>query len=105
MAVLYFYLDANFESCTSIQAKIAKIDTIINTLLSNIALKSVNTANYVEYSIDTGQTVQRVEYRSPEQVQETIAAYEKQRQYYVNKLLGNKYRNIGGKNLNRGGFC
>ncbi len=103
MGVLYFSLNANFQTCTSIQDRIDKIDAIIDELLNNIALKSVSTANMVEYRIDTGQTVQQVTYSSSTQVTDTIRAYETMRQFYVNKLLGNKWKVIGDKNLKRRG--
>lgn len=100
MAVLYFSLNADFTTCTTIEAKIAKIDTIIDALLVT-ALTSVKTGNIIEYDIDTGQSRQRVQYSTAKSVTDALAAYEKMRQYYINKILGGTYRNIGSKNLNR----
>lgn len=91
-------MDANFESCTSIKQKIAKIDAIINQLL-NTALKSVATGNHLEYTIDTGQSVQKVTYRSPKEITETIKGYRSIRQMYVNDLTGNEFTQVDGKNL------
>lgn len=103
MPVIYLSLDANFESCNSIKAKIAKIDAIINELL-NTALKSVTTGNHLEYSIDTGQSIQKVTYRSPLEITKVIQAYREIRQQYVNEILGNEFQQVDGKNL-RGRFC
>lgn len=101
MAVEYFSLDANFESCTSIRAKIVKIDAIIDQLL-NTALKSVTTGNHLEYTIDTGQSVQKVTYRSPLEITAVIKGYRSIRQMYVNDLTGNEFTQVDGINLKRG---
>ena len=99
MAVLYFTLDADFESCTTTRAIIVKIDAIIAQLLTT-ALKSVTTGNIAEYRIDTGQTVQSVVYRSAKEVTDTILMYRKIRQAYVNDLLGGEFKTVDGRNLN-----
>jgi sulfur relay (sulfurtransferase) DsrF/TusC family protein len=103
MAILYYSLNANFESCTSIQAKIAKLDVLIDTLFTT-ATKATSTGNIASYKIDDGQSIQEVYYRDMEQVMKALKAYEQQRQFYVNKLLGNEYRQVSGKNLNRWGY-
>ena len=103
MAILYYKLDANFESCTSIEAKIAKIDAIIDSLYVAMA-KVAGTANRVSYKIDDGQTVQEVMYTSAKSIEGAINAFENQRQRQVNKLVGNVAQNIGSKNLNRRRF-
>ncbi len=100
MSVLYFSLDANFESCTSIQAKIAKLDVLIDSMFIT-ATKAINTGNHVSYKLDDGQSIQEVVYTSMKSVQAAIEAYEQLRQFYVNKLIGNEYQQIGSKNLNR----
>lgn len=102
MAVLYFYLDANFGACQTYLDRIAKIQTLIDSLLL-AAAKIANTANHASYKIDDGQGVQEVVYRSPMEIMKAVKAYEFMITYYQNKLLGNEYRNIGGKNLNRRG--
>lgn len=99
-AILYYKLDANFTDCTSTEAKIAKIDEIINQLLTT-ALTAVNTTGYVSYKIDTGQTIQEVTYRSPTVIADTVREYRRIRQLFVNDIVGNSWRNIDGKNLNR----
>lgn len=98
--ILYYELYLNFETCTSIRAKITKIDAVIDALLTT-ALKSVQTGNRVEYQIDTGQTKQKVVYSSTESVTKAIQEYEKIRQIYVNKLTGSEFRNVDQRNLRR----
>jgi hypothetical protein len=105
MSVQYLDLDVNFESCTSLRAKITKIDTIIDALLVT-ALKSVNAGNRVEYMVDDGQSKQRVVYSTTESVTNAIKQYENIRQMYVNKLRGGVYRNVDQRNLKfRGDGC
>lgn len=99
-AILYFELDANFVDCTTTKEIIAKIDAIIAQLLTT-GLTAATSGNYVSYKIDTGQTIQEVTYRSPGAISDTISEYRKLRQKFVNDIIGNAWRNVGSKNLNR----
>lgn len=101
--ILYENLDTNFESCTSIKAKIAKIDGIINALLTT-ALTSVQKGNKIQYTIDDGQTKQTVIYSKVTDITDAINAYERIRQIYANKLTGNEFRNLDARNLKRGNY-
>lgn len=85
--LLIVKIDGNFEAATSIQAKIAKLDAIIDSLYTT-ALTSVQSGNIAEYQIDTGQTTNRVRYTDINQVVKTIEGYERMRTMYVNKLVG-----------------
>lgn len=98
MAVLYLSLDANFDNLRDTKAIIAKIDNIINELLKT-ALVSVQSGNIVEYKIDTGQSVQNVQYRDPNAIVKVIEGYRRLRQLYVNDIIGNQFRQVDGKNL------
>jgi transcriptional regulator GlxA family with amidase domain len=98
MEILYFKMDVNFQTCASIQAKIDKIDALIDSLFA-ASIKVAATSAKASYKIDDGQTVQEVVYTTPLQIQKSIQAYEKQRQYYINQLAGNAYQNVGSKNL------
>lgn len=86
------------DDCATIQAKITKIDAIIDSLL-NTALKSVGRGDKMEYSIDTGQSKERVVFSTMESVTKAIKNYEAIRQYYVNRLVGGSFRNIDERNL------
>lgn len=97
------YLDVNYESCTTIEAKIAKIDAIIDSLLTT-ALKSVGNGHRVEYSLDDGQTKQRVVYSDLSSVTRAIKDYEAIKSLYKNRLLGGEYRNVDQRNLKPGRY-
>lgn len=100
MAVLYFELDADFQTCTTKKAIIAKIDAIIDALYVT-ALSSVTNGDVVEYTIDTGQTKNKVVYRNPNAIVTTIEAYKKLRKGYVNDIIGRSQIIVDGKNLVR----
>jgi endonuclease IV len=100
MAILYFTLDANFESCTSIKAKINKLNVLIDAMF-NTATKAISTGNHASYKIDDGQSVQEVVYTSMISVQKAIQAYENLKQMYINKLTGNEFRQVSEQNLTR----
>jgi hypothetical protein len=103
MSVVYLSIDADFESCTSLRAKIVKIDAIIDSLLTT-ALKSVGKGDKVEYMLDTGQSKQKVVYSSITSVTAAIREYEDIRQMYEDKLngsLNSEYRNVDQRNLRR----
>lgn len=101
--IQYIKIDANFESCTSIKAKIAKVDIIISSLMDT-ALKSVMNGDTVEYTLDTGQTKINKIFASTQSVTKAIKDYEAIRTMYVNKLNSRVVRLIDSKNFNRGNY-
>ena len=98
--VLYFKLDCNFDTATSVRAKITKLDAIITALL-NTALTSVENGNIVEYEFDTGQTRTNVTYSKTSDVTTTIKKYEDLRTYYINKLLPRQVQLVDKSNFRR----
>jgi hypothetical protein len=98
MSVIYLNLDGNLESCTSIQARIDKVNAIIDALFTT-ALKSVQNGHRVEYSLDDGQSKQRVVYSNMDQVTKAIEDYEKIKIALQNQLVGRQFRNIDARNL------
>lgn len=100
MAVYYVALDVNMETCTTLKAKIAKIDAIIDSLLTT-ALKSVGNGDTVEYTLDDGQTKINKVYSSTASVTNAIQEYEKIRIMYVNRLQGRHVRLVDSKNFRR----
>lgn len=100
MSVLYFELDANYQSCTTIQQILDKIDAIILALLDT-ALKSVQKGDKVEYMIDTGQTKQKVVYSSVSSVTKAIQEYRVIRAGYAAMITGREFRNVDHRNLRR----
>lgn len=101
--ITYLKIDANFESCTSIQAKITKIDAIISVLFDT-ALKSVANGDTVEYTLDTGQTKINKVFTTTQSVTKAIKDYEAIRIMYVNKLKSRVVRLVDSKNFNRGNY-
>jgi hypothetical protein len=97
--VLYYKLDANFESCASVKEKIAKIDAIIDALFTT-ALNSVTNGDTVEYTLDTGQSKIHKVFSSTKSVTDAIKSYETIRTMYVNKLSDRVVRLVDSKNLN-----
>jgi ASC-1-like (ASCH) protein len=101
--VTYVNVDYNFQSCTTIKAKIAKIDAIINSLFDT-ALKSVANGDTVEYTLDTGQSKINKIFSSTESVTKAIKEYESIRQMYVNKITSRVVRLVDSKNFNNGNY-
>lgn len=83
---VYFKLDCNFNTASTVRAKITKIDTIINELLT-VALVRVKSGNVADYEIDTGQTRNYVTYTKMDEVISAIKDYEDLKVYYQNKLI------------------
>jgi hypothetical protein len=96
--VYYDSADIYIQSCTTIREKIARIDAII-TALENTALKAAANDNITEYSLNDGQTIIRTVYKGADAVLNSIAAFEKIRQMYINRLNGRVMRLVDGKNF------
>jgi hypothetical protein len=100
--VIFDSADIYIECATSLQDKIARIDAVIDALLTT-ALKSAARGTISEYSLNDGQTQIKSVYRSPKEVQAAIVAFEGIKQLYVNRLNGNMFRLMDSKNFT-GGF-
>lgn len=83
--ILICKLPVNYRSDSSLRAKIAEIDTLIDELFTS-ALKSVQNGNIAEYELDTGQTKTRIKYSTVSSITQAIESYENLRQLYINKL-------------------
>lgn len=86
------------ESCTTVRAKIVAIDAIIAALMLTAA-KAASTDNIEEYWLDDGQTKIKTLYRGTAAVFESINAFEKLKQMYINQLNGRIVRLVDGKNF------
>jgi hypothetical protein len=93
-------VDLCFDDATTLQQRIAKIDTLIDSLL-DVALTCITQGNIAEYEIDTGQTRNRVKYNSQAQIMASIDAYDKIRHKYINKLTPRKVRLVDSQNFRR----
>lgn len=86
------------DSATSLCDKIARVDAIIDGLLTN-ALKAAENDNIQEYSLNDGQTVIKTVYRGASAVLESIHSFERIKQLYVNRLNGRMIRLVDVKNF------
>lgn len=87
-------------SCRSINAKLAAIDVIIDTLLVTAA-DSAGVADLSEYSLNDGQTIIRTIYKGTQAVMDAIMAFEKLKIYYQSKVTGRMVRLVDSKNFHR----
>lgn len=90
--------DLYIEGATSLRDKITRIDAVIDALLTT-ATKAAANDNISEYSLNDGQTQIRTAYKGADQVFQSIAAFERLKQIYVNRLNGRSFRLIDGKNF------
>lgn len=95
---IYFKLCADTQSPESIRALIAQIDLIVSSLLTT-ALTSVTQGKVAEYEIDTGQTRQKVRYRTLGEVNKAISEYQTLRIMYQNLLTGRTFRLVDQRNF------
>jgi len=87
--IIYDSSSIYIESATSIEDRINKIDQIIGVLLGSI-LKAAEKAHILEYTLDDGMTIVKASYRDPMQVQASIYALERTKNYYIAKLNKSK---------------
>lgn len=85
-----------FQSCQTLQQRIAAIDNIIAALLASQADGGLNTK---EYQLNDGQTIIRQVYRGPETIAKAITQWERTQQYYINRLNGRVKRLVDVKNF------
>lgn len=91
------------DSATKLCDKIAKIDLILDALLTN-AMVAAGNENIREYSLNDGQTIIRTEYSGTEAVMKSFRAWEQIRQTYINRLNGRMVRLVDGKSVNGGRY-
>lgn len=109
--VIYTNIPSLLESCTTIKARIAMLDTILNGVETAL-ITAATTGQFESYRLDTGQTKNEVTYRSLTELQVAYAALLKTQQmlyarYNINRQ-GRIQRLIDNKNFigryNGGGF-
>lgn len=74
---------------TTIVEKITRIDSVIATL-EDAALLGAESAHLETYKLDDGQSKIETTYRTIEDIEKAISAFERIRQRYVNRLNGRK---------------
>lgn len=96
--IYYDSASVYISSRTTLRAKITALDSIIDKL-EEMALVAAGTVNIEEYSLDDGQTRIRTKYTSSLQITESILAFERIRQMYINRLNGRMSRLSDGRNF------
>lgn len=91
-----------FESCTTLQARIAAIDAIIEAMLLTAATAAGN-ENISEYWLNDGQTQIKTVYRSSAMLLNAVTGWQRMRNYYANIKSGRVSRFMDAKNM-PGGF-
>ncbi len=86
------------ETKQAAQARIDKINTIIDTLLDAQILFAAD-PNKQEYGLDDGQTKIKVTYRNLDAVAASIMQWEKVKSLYVNRINGRVVRGMDSKNF------
>lgn len=100
--VQYDSAAAYLQSCTTLKAKIAAIDAIIDSLLVAAATGAA-VANQSEYELNDGQAKIKMVYRSVADINKAIDGFEAMRQRYVNRLSSRVVRFVDRKNFGYGG--
>lgn len=101
--VEYNSAEIYISSKTSLKAKIAAIDAVI-TALETTALKAAATGNVEEYQLDDGQVKIKTLYRNVNEVANSIEAFMRIRQIYVNRVNGRMVRLVDSKNFKGPGY-
>ncbi len=100
--VIYTRIDQVLTSCTSLEAQLALIETILMNMLAAINQATI-TGTWEEYKLDTGQTRSEIRYRSLKELQEAFQAMSKTRRMLLNELnfnrTGRQFRLVDGKNF------
>lgn len=88
------------QSITDLKAKIAAIDDIIDKLY--VAASDAALGDGVkEYSLNDGQVIIKEIYSGTKAISEAIDLFEKQKQRYINRINGRKFRLVHEKNFGR----
>jgi hypothetical protein len=75
------------DSCTSLDAKIAAMDAVIDKLMI-ASIAAAESGHIDEYWFDDGHVKIRSKYRNPADMQASITSFERLRQMYINRKYG-----------------
>lgn len=96
-----------FETCaiyissqTTLKAKIAAIDAVIDALISSALIMAGNDS-IQEYSLNDGQTIIKTIYKGSVGIASAIRDFQRIRNVYVNQLNGRMVRAVDGRNFIR----
>lgn len=89
--VIFESIAAYYGSCTTNDAKIAALDTIIDKILVSAAT-AADSGHLDEYWWDDGHVKIRTKYRNLETIAKSVLFWEQIRQRYINRKTGNIFR-------------
>lgn len=75
------------ESATSVKARIAAIDVLIDAMILNMA-DAVDNSGTASFRLDDGQMNINTEFRTVEDVQKGVKSLESMKQMYINRING-----------------
>ncbi len=100
--IIFTNIPAILESCGSLEARVAMLDTILNGM-ETVILKATTTGQFELYRLDTGQTKNEVQYRSINELQLAYASILKIQQMLLTRINANRQgrviRLVDGKNF------
>lgn len=96
--VIFESIAAYLGTCTSNQAKITAINSIIDSMLT-AAATAAESGHLDEYWYDDGHVKIRTKFRSVNQITNAIQEYEKLKQLYLNRITGRMVRLMDDKNF------
>ena len=103
--IIYTSIPAVISSCTSIQAQLTMIDTILVGMLTAITTANL-TGHFDSYKLDTGQTKNEVIYRNILELQKAYEAMFKTKQMVIAQLninqQGRRLQLVDGRNFTGG---
>lgn len=76
------------DSASSLEAKIARIDTIITALEDQFINSAAGNSDLEYYTLDDGQTKITTAYRDVRLIPQAISRFETLRTMYINRLNG-----------------
>ena len=91
MGVYYPSFRAYFEDADTLEAKVTRLNTIIDAQLTLAATSGLED-DVKEYRLNDGQTIINVTRRSVEEIMNTVRKLELVRQMYINRINGRGMR-------------
>lgn len=89
--IIYSKASDYLGTLTSIKAKIAAIDSIIDTLMLTAA-EAAGNDNFTKYELNDGQTIIKCEYKGVDSIMKSIQAFRRLRIMYINDSNGRAFR-------------
>lgn len=103
--IIYTSLPSLLESCSTIQTRIAMIESILDQL-STAMLTAASTAHYEEYRLDTGQTKTEIKFKGMNEItlayNALVMRLDREYAKLGARVNGRVFRLVDGKNFRSG---